>query len=81
MRFIESSTEILESGSDFHLGLLLTAKGMLANPRAWRNNPKKGKRPRVKWLSMLLRHGSGYRIKEGYVEIMRGVRLKIIGRS
>jgi len=54
---------------------------MLANPRAWRNNPKKGKRPRVKWLSMLLHHGLSYRIKEGYVEIIGGIRLKIIGRS
>ena len=26
----------------------------LANAKAWRNNPKKGKRPRVKKLSMLL---------------------------
>ena len=59
----------------------MTAKGMLANPRAWRNNPKKGKRPRVKWLSMLLHHGLSYRIKEGYVEIIGGIRLKIIGRS
>ena len=26
----------------------------IANAKAWRNNPKKGKRPRVKKLSMLL---------------------------
>jgi hypothetical protein len=31
----------------------------LANANAWRNNPKKGKRPRVKKLSMLLHQGSG----------------------
>jgi len=51
----------------------------LANAKAWRSNPHRGKRPRVKRLSMLLHPGSGYRIKEGYVEIMGGVRLKIIG--
>ncbi len=28
---------------------------------------------------MLLHHGSGYRIKDGYVEIIGGIRLKIIG--
>jgi len=47
--------------------------------KAWRNNPRKGRRPRVKKLSMLLHQGSGYRVKEGYVEIIGGVKLKIIG--
>ncbi len=51
----------------------------LANARAWRNNPEKGKRPRVKKLSMPLHQGSDYRIEEGYVEIIEGIRLKIIG--
>jgi len=51
----------------------------LANANAWRNNPKKGKRPRVKKLSMLLHPGSGYRVKDGYMEIIGGIRLKIIG--
>jgi hypothetical protein len=51
----------------------------IANANAWRNNPKKGRRPRVKKLSMLLHQDSGYRIKEGYVEIIGGIRLKIIG--
>ena len=51
----------------------------LANAKAWRNNPKKGKCPRVKKLSMLLHPGSGYKIKDGYVEIIGGIRLKIIG--
>jgi len=51
----------------------------LANANAWRNNPKKGRRPRVKKLSMLLHQGQGYRVKEGYVEIIGGVKLKIIG--
>jgi putative transposase len=51
----------------------------LANAKAWRNNPRRGRRPRVKKLSMLLHPGSGYRVKEGYVEIIGGVKLKIIG--
>jgi len=51
----------------------------LANANAWRNNPKRGKRPAVKKLSMLLHPGSGYRIKDGYVEIISGIRLRIIG--
>ena len=28
---------------------------------------------------MLLHQGSGYRIKDGYVEIIGGIRLKVIG--
>ena len=51
----------------------------LANANAWRNNPRRGRRPRVRKLSMLLRPGSGYRVKEGYVEIIGGIKLKIIG--
>jgi len=33
----------------------------------------------VRKLSMLLHPGSGYRVKDGYVEIIGGVKLKIIG--
>jgi len=36
-------------------------------------------KPKVKKLSMLLHPGSGYSVKEGYVEIIGGVKLKIIG--
>jgi putative transposase len=42
----------------------------LANANAWMNNPRKGRRPRIRKLSMLLHPGSGYRVKEGYVEII-----------
>ncbi len=35
----------------------------------------------VRKLSMLLHQGSGYRVKEGYVEIIGGIRLRIIGRD
>jgi hypothetical protein len=51
----------------------------LANANAWRNNPKKGRRPRVRKLSLLLHQGTGYRVKEGYVKIIGGIRLRIIG--
>jgi putative transposase len=52
----------------------------LANADARRNNPKRGRRrPRVRKLSMLLHQGSGYRVKEGYVEIIGGTKLSIIG--
>jgi IS605 OrfB family transposase len=51
----------------------------LANAKSWRNNPRRGRRPRVRKLSMLLHQGSGYRVKEGYVEIIGGIRLRIIG--
>jgi hypothetical protein len=51
----------------------------LANANAWRNNPRKGRRPRVKKLSMLLHQGSGYKIEDGHVEIIEGIKLKIIG--
>ncbi|MDT7888311.1 MAG: hypothetical protein RQ885_04980 [Desulfurococcales archaeon] len=51
----------------------------LANANAWRNNPKKGRRPRVRKLSMLLHKGSGYKVKEEYVEIIGRIRLRIIG--
>ncbi|MDT7889894.1 MAG: transposase, partial [Desulfurococcales archaeon] len=50
----------------------------LANAKAWRNNPRKGRRPRIRKLSMLLHPGSGYRVKEGYVEIIGRIKLEII---
>jgi putative transposase len=51
----------------------------LASANAWRNNPRRGRRPRVRKLSMLLHRGTGYRVKDGYVEIIGGIRMKIIG--
>jgi len=51
----------------------------LANARSWRNNPRKGRRLRVRKLSMWLYPGQSYWIRDGYVEIIGGIRLKIIG--
>jgi len=51
----------------------------LANAKAWRRNPRKGRRPVVKRLSMLLCQKDGYRVKDGYVEITGGAKLRVIG--
>ncbi|MDT7895295.1 MAG: transposase, partial [Desulfurococcales archaeon] len=51
----------------------------LANAKAWIRNPKRGRKPRVKKLSILLHQGQGYRVKDGYVEIIGGIKLRIIG--
>jgi transposase len=51
----------------------------LGNARAWRRNPYRGRRPKVKKLSMLLHQGSGYKVEDGYVEIIGGIKLRIIG--
>jgi putative transposase len=51
----------------------------LTNANAWRNNPKKGRKPRVRKLSMWLYPGQSYWIRDGYVEIAGGIKLKIIG--
>jgi putative transposase len=51
----------------------------LANANAWRNNPKKGRKPRVRKLSMWLYPGQSYWIRDGYVEIAGGIKLMIIG--
>jgi IS605 OrfB family transposase len=71
--YIENS----KNGSDFHLDLLMTAIGMpLQMPMPGGTILGEGL---VRKLSMLLHPGSGYRVKEGYVEIIGGVKLKIIG--
>jgi hypothetical protein len=36
----------------------------LANAKSWRNSPKKGRKPGVRKLSMLLHPGSGYGLKK-----------------
>jgi len=51
----------------------------LAIAKSWLSNPKRGNIPRVKTLRMWLTHGSGYRIRDGYVEIIGGYRAEIIG--
>jgi hypothetical protein len=48
----------------------------LANANAWRNNSRRGRRPRVRKLSMLLHTEQSYWIKEGYIEITGGIKLR-----
>jgi len=52
---------------------------VLAIARSWLKNPKRDNIPRVKAPRMWLTYGSGYRIRDGYVEIIGGYRLMIIG--
>jgi IS605 OrfB family transposase len=52
----------------------------IAIAKSWLKNPNRGKKmPAVKTLRMWLTHGSGYRLKDSYVEIASGIRLPIVG--
>jgi len=51
----------------------------LSIAKSWLRSPRKGKIPRVKALGMLLTRNQGYRIRDGFVEIIGGYKLKIIG--
>lgn len=51
----------------------------LALAKAWRRNPKRGRRPIRRKLAMWLSHGTAYRIGNGHVEIIGGLRLKVEG--
>jgi len=47
--------------------------------KSWLKNQKKGKMPTMKTLRMWLTPSQSYRIKNGYIEIIGGYRLRIIG--
>jgi IS605 OrfB family transposase len=51
----------------------------IAIAKSWLRNPRRGKVPIVKGLSMWLTHELGYRVKGNYVELAGGYRLRIIG--
>ena len=51
----------------------------LATAKAWRRNPKRGRRPIRRKLVMWLSPGTAYRIRDGYVEILGGLRLRAEG--
>ena len=51
----------------------------LSIANSWIRNPEKGKLPTVKTLRMWLTPLLSYRIKDGYIEIIGGYKLKIIG--
>jgi len=51
----------------------------LAVAKSWLRNSVKGRVPRVKTLRMWLSPKTSYRIRDGFVEIIGGYRLRIIG--
>jgi len=51
----------------------------IAIAKSWLRNPKRGKVPSAKRLSMWLMHEEGYRVKGDYVELIGGYRLRVIG--
>ncbi len=51
----------------------------IAIAKSWLRNPKRGKVPTAKGLSMWLVHGQGYRVKGDHVELAGGYRLRVIG--
>ena len=52
---------------------------VLALAKSYLGNGAKGNVPRVKTLRMWLVYGESYRVKDGYVEIIGGYRLNVIG--
>jgi IS605 OrfB family transposase len=51
----------------------------IAIAKSWLRNPKRGKVPTAKGLSMWLTHELGYRVKGDHVELAGGYRLRVIG--
>jgi len=51
----------------------------IAIAKSWLNNPNRGRVPRAKTPRIWLTHGYSYRVKDSYVEILGGFRLRIIG--
>ena len=51
----------------------------IAIAKSWLNNPNRGNMPRAKTLRVWLTHKYSYRINSGYVELLGGYKLEIIG--
>jgi len=51
----------------------------LAIAKSWLKNPNKGSIPTAKTPRVWLTHGYSYRIRDGYVEVLGGLKLKVIG--
>jgi len=51
----------------------------IAIAKLWLKNPRRGKVPTMKSLTMWLRSEDGYRVKGDYVELIGGYRLRVIG--
>jgi IS605 OrfB family transposase len=51
----------------------------IAIAKSWLSNPNRGRIPRAKTPRLWLTHGYSYRIRDSYVEVLGGFRLRIIG--
>jgi IS605 OrfB family transposase len=51
----------------------------IAIAKSWLRNPRRGNIPIVKSMNMWLTHERGYKIKDNYVELAGGHRLRVIG--
>jgi hypothetical protein len=51
----------------------------IAIAKSWLSNPNRGRVPRAKTPRLWLTHRYSYRIKNGYVEVLGGYRLRIVG--
>jgi IS605 OrfB family transposase len=51
----------------------------IAIARSWLSNHNRGRVPRARTPRLWLTHGYSYRVRDGYVEVLGGFRLRIIG--
>jgi putative transposase len=51
----------------------------IAIAKSWLSNPNRGNIPRAKTLRLWLTHKQSYRVRDGYVEILGGYRLRVTG--
>jgi len=51
----------------------------IAIAKSWLSNPNRGRVPRAKTPRIWLTHRQSYRVRDGYVEVLGGFRLRIIG--
>jgi putative transposase len=51
----------------------------IAIARSWLSNSNRGRVPRARTPRLWLTHGYSYRVRDGYVEVLGGFRLRIIG--
>jgi len=51
----------------------------IAIAKSWLSNPRRGNMPRAKTLRLWLANGCSYRVRDGYVEILGGYRLRVTG--
>ena len=63
-----------------HTDLAIDCYGeALAIAKSWLRNLSRGRLPRAKTPRLWLTHGHSYRVRDGYVEVLGGYRLRVIG--